>query len=221
MVAAIDVTGERYGRLVAVERLSVVGKRSPWRFRCDCGVDAVYPLDRVRQGIAKSCGCLRKDITRARSLTHGHRVGRKTTRTRKAYEHAKGRCFNQNDPKYPQYGGRGITMCREWADDFLSFLRDMGECPEGLTLDRINVHGHYEPGNCRWATSRQQARTRTDNVLVEHGGMTYVLKDFAALMGVGYKALHTRVRYRGQTPHEAAAALRLTSSHPGSDPAHS
>jgi len=208
MVVAIDVTGERYGRLVAVERLGIKGQRSPWRFRCDCGAEPIYPLERVRQGIAKSCGCLRRDVTRARSITHGHRVGRKTTRTRKAYEHAKGRCFNPNDEKYPHYGARGITMCQEWAEDFSQFLKDMGECPPGMSIDRVDVNGHYEPRNCRWATTRQQARTRTDNVLVEHAGRKMVLKDFADLMGVGYKALHARVKYRGQSPHEAAEALK-------------
>lgn len=206
MVKALNVSGERYGRLTAVRREA--GTKTPWLFRCDCGTDIAIPLDRVRQGNTSSCGCLRKDVTRARSLTHGHRVGRKTTRTRKAYEHAKARCFNPNDEKFPHYGGRGITMCLEWVEDFGRFLEDMGECPPGMSIDRVDVHGHYEPRNCRWATTRQQARTRTDNVLVEHEGQTMVLKDFARQMDVGYKALHARVKYRGQTPHEAAASLR-------------
>lgn len=207
MVAAIDVTGERYSRLVALERLATKGQRSPWRFRCDCGAEPIYPLERVRQGIAKSCGCLRKDVTRARSLTHGHRVNRTTTRTRKSYEHAKARCFNEKDAKFPNYGGRGITMCREWVEDFGRFVEDMGECPPGMSIDRVDVNGHYEPRNCRWATSRQQARTRTDNVLVEYEGQTMVLKDFARATSVNYKSLHALVKYKGQTPHEAAAYL--------------
>jgi len=99
-------------------------------------------------------------------------------------------------------------MCQEWAEDFTQFLKDMGECPPGMSIDRVDVNGHYEPRNCRWATTRQQARTRTDNVLVEHAGRKMVLKDFADLMGVGYKALHARVKYRGQSPHEAAEALK-------------
>ena len=98
-------------------------------------------------------------------------------------------------------------MCPEWAGDFTQFLEDMGECPPGMSLDRVDVNGHYEPRNCRWATTRQQARTRTDNVLVEHEGRLMVLKDFAAAMSVNYKALHARVKYKGQTPHEAVTAL--------------
>lgn len=214
MTAKIDVTGERYGRLTAIERLNVVGQRSPWRFQCDCGDVVILPLERVRQGIAKSCGCLRKDVTRARSLTHGHRVNRKTTRTRKAYEHAKSRCFNPRNKKFPQYGGRGITMCDEWMGDFSNFLRDMGECPLGLSLDRVNVNGHYEPRNCRWATNSQQARARTDNVLVNHNGVEVVLKDYARIRGVNYKSLHALVRYRGMTANDAANRLLAVMDHP-------
>lgn len=207
MTAALNVTGERYGRLVAIDRAMSEGGRSMWRFQCDCGNEIVRRLEVVRVGDTRSCGCLRKETTRARSLTHGHRVGHRTTKTRKSYEHAKGRCFNPNNPKYPQYGGRGITMCREWVEDFEAFVRDMGECPPGRTLDRVDVNSHYEPRNCRWATSRQQARSRTDNVLVLHEGREMVLKDFASFMGVGYKALHRRVKYQGQAPHEAAGEL--------------
>ncbi len=208
MNAPLNVTGERYGRLVAVRREQSSGRRTIWLFKCDCGAERLLPLERVRSGIARSCGCLRAEVTRARSLTHGHSVRRKTTATLKSWQHAKSRCFNPGDPKYPIYGGRGITMCEEWRDDFAAFLRDMGECPVGRSLDRVNVNGHYEPRNCRWATSRQQARTRTDNVIVLHDGMKIILKDFAALMQVNYKSLHSRVRYAGDAPHAAVAYLR-------------
>jgi len=144
----------------------------------------------------------------ARSLTHGHKVGYRASRTLKSYQHAKSRCFNPNDEKYPVYGGRGISMCKRWVDSFEEFLADMGECPAGLTLDRIDVNGDYEPRNCRWTTPQVQVRNKTNNVFVTHAGETMILKDFADRMGVGYKALHARVKYRGQTPHEAAAALR-------------
>lgn len=98
-------------------------------------------------------------------------------------------------------------MAAEWANDFARFYAAMGPCPDGMTLDRIDVNRGYEPGNCRWATSGQQARNRTDNVYVEYAGERMVLKDFAAKMGVNYKSLHQRVRYRGQDPIAAAAAL--------------
>lgn len=213
MVAALDITGDRYGRLVAICRVPKTGKATRWRFRCDCGAEVETAIDRVRSGVSRSCGCLRAEQTAARSRKHGHSInltrGGSQSRTLKAWQHAKQRCFNPRDAKFPNYGGRGISMCERWRADFREFLADMGECPPGRTLDRINVHGNYEPGNCRWATSHEQARTRTDNVLVEHDGQVMVLKDFAALVGVNYKALHSRVRYRGERPQDAARALLM------------
>lgn len=207
MIAPLDISGTRYGRLVAISRAPNDGRRTQWLFRCDCGAEVIRKLEPVRGGITRSCGCLLAETTRKRSLVHGHSIGYRRSRTLRSWYAAKERCFNPNTERYPHYGGRGITMCQEWADSFPAFLRDMGECPSDKTLDRIDVDGHYEPRNCRWATSRQQARTRSDNVLVTHHGMVMVLKDFASLMGVNYKRLHARVKYKGQTPHEAAAFL--------------
>lgn len=208
MVAALDVTGKRYGRLVAVERLPSGPSGTRWRFRCDCGAVIDRTFEPIRSGFTKSCGCLRVERTVQRSVTHGASRGRVRTPELRAWEHAKQRCANPRDAKYANYGARGIAMCDEWRNDFAAFLRDMGPRPNGTTLDRIDVNGGYEPGNCRWATASEQARTRTDNVVVEHDGRRLVLKDFAAEMGVSYKSLHSRVKYRGQTPAEAVAALR-------------
>jgi hypothetical protein len=99
-------------------------------------------------------------------------------------------------------------MCPEWVASFDAFLRDMGECPPGRTLDRVNVNGDYEPRNCRWATTAQQARTRTDNVLVVDNGQTLVLKDFAARMGVDYRKLWSTMRRLDIDAHTAAARLQ-------------
>jgi len=142
----------------------------------------------------------------ARSITHGHSVGRKATRELKSYTHAKSRCQNPNDKKWPDYGGRGITMCDAWANNPSQFLQDMGPCPLKHTLDRKDVNGNYAPENCRWATSHQQARNRRDNVIVEWQGVQMILKDYAALLGLNYKTLHARLR-KGLTL-EAASTPR-------------
>ena len=99
-------------------------------------------------------------------------------------------------------------MHPDWASDFSAFLSDLGPCPPRHTLGRIDVDGDYCPENCRWENTHQQARARTDNVWVDDGGERVVLKDFAAREGVCYKSLHRRVKYEGQSPHEAVAALR-------------
>lgn len=94
-------------------------------------------------------------------------------------------------------------MCEAWDQSFAQFLADMGECPDGLTIERIDVNKGYEPGNCVWATKADQAKNKTTTVWVEHNGSRYCLKDFAAIMGVNYKTLHARVRYHGMSPHDA------------------
>lgn len=121
---------------------------------------------------------------------------------------AKGRCTNPRDRAYPDYGGRGITMAPEWKADFAAFLRDMGPRPPGSSLDRIDNDGPYAPGNCRWATRVQQARNKRRSVFVDHDGQRLPLKEFAALMGVGYTRLHARITTMGQSPAEAVDAMK-------------
>lgn len=153
MSVRLDITGERYGRLVAVERHGTINKRSYWRFACDCGGETVVPLDRVRGGNTSSCGCWRQEEIGSRSRVHGHRRGSGTSRTLNFYNHAKNRCFNPRNKRYAQFGGRGITMCPEWAAGFSAFLADMGECPPDHTLVRVDDDGDFEPSNCRWVPS--------------------------------------------------------------------
>jgi hypothetical protein len=203
MNAPLDLTGQRYGRLVAISRAPNRGRRTYWLFKCDCGNEKEIGIESVRSGSVESCKCLLKEVAGQQTLKHGHAKGYTHSRTYRAWLHAKERCFNPNSEKYPWYGARGITMCEEWKNDFSAFLRDMGECPEGLTIDRIDPNGHYEPGNCRWATDPEQRRTRTDNVWVEHEGQRMILTDFAALMGVDYQNLQWHVHRMGRDPHKA------------------
>lgn len=200
----VDITGLRYGQLSAISRAPNKGRRTIWIFQCDCGTLAEIGLEAVRSGQTQSCGCLRRKTTADRSRTHGYSG---ENRTYRAWLHAKGRCYTPTDAKYPIYGGRGIFMCPAWRENFMQFLLDMGECPVGKSIDRIDPHGGYEPNNCRWATDHEQARTRTDNIWVEYDGKPLILKDYAAAIGVNYKSLHARMKRQGETAYQAAKVL--------------
>lgn len=205
----VDRSGETFGKLTVLSRASNAGRRTTWLCRCECGNEATVRTEALTQGFTKSCGCVRRETTSLRSVTHGHSVGRRSSKTLRAYAHAKARCNNPNDKKYPQYGGRGIRFCERWTNSAVAFISDMGECPDGHSLDRIDVNGDYEPSNCRWANTRTQSRNRTDNVYVEADGRKVVLKDYAADNGLNYKRLHWLFRTKGMPIEDAARLSRM------------
>jgi hypothetical protein len=146
----IDLTNQRFGRLTVIERDGYAHKQSTWRCVCDCGNEKVTKSQNLRKGLTESCGCLHKErAAEAGQLTvkHGHGYG---TGTYKSWQGMWQRCTNENDVGYENYGAKGVMVCERWRE-FEAFLEDMGERPKGLTLDRINPFGNYEPSNCRWA----------------------------------------------------------------------
>ena len=151
------------GRLTVLELIP--GKRhvNPTaRVRCICGVEKIVSQGKLRSGSTTSCGCYRRETTRERGLAN-RTHGLKHTRTYHSWQSAKQRCSNGNveTAKWTRYGGRGIQMCERWLASFEDFLADMGERPVGLTLDRIDPDGDYEPGNCRWADATTQRANRS------------------------------------------------------------
>lgn len=129
---------------------------------------------------------------------HGATKKNKWTRTYQAWKNMKARCFNKNGPDYKFYGERGITVCDEWKSSFRTFLADMGECPEGLTLDRTDHNGNYEKKNCRWITQKEQKANTRRNVFLTLNGETLHLSAWAERVGMSADTIWAR--YKAKWP---------------------
>lgn len=151
-----DLTGKRFGELTVYCLANKRGndRSAYWHCECDCGNYSTVSTNNLNSGEVQRCkDCGNKRGNKTHGLTN--------TRTYKLYQNMKTRCYNPNRDSWQRYGGRGITVCERWLESYENFLADMGECPEGLTLDRINNDGNYEPSNCRWTNWSEQAKNRT------------------------------------------------------------
>jgi hypothetical protein len=190
-----DITGNRYGRLVVKGRAGVNKSGSiTWLCKCDCGKELITSGKSLRRGETRSCGCARNEKIAAvgkRNATHG---GKRT----KLYAHwsaMKARCNNPANNRYELYGGRGITVCNEWANSFEAF-RDWALAngyKENLTLDRKDTDGPYSPDNCRWATQKEQQNNRRDNRIITYNGISMNLQQWADKRGISRKTIQTRL----------------------------
>lgn len=146
--------GQRFGRFQVVEVVREQ-RRSMVLCRCDCGAERLVEPRNLKSGNSRSCGCLKRDVTVTRSTRHG-KAG---TRIYMIWTEMIGRCTRPTHARYADYGGRGINVCDRWLD-FANFYEDMGDRPEGRSLDRTDNDAGYSPENCRWATAAEQRRNR-------------------------------------------------------------
>jgi hypothetical protein len=160
MPALIDLSGQTFGQLTVVGRAQTSGSgKVRWSCSCACGGETVSTTSNLRGGLARSCGCSRAEHMPALAATNTTH-GMTRTPTYRSWQAMIARCEYPCSPSYERYGAVGVKVCPEWRASFSRFLADMGERPEGKTLDRIKNERGYEPGNCRWATNHEQALNR-------------------------------------------------------------
>lgn len=192
--------GLRYGRLQVIEQATTSPKGSiMWKCRCDCGEERIVFADNLGNGSSQSCGCLHRDNLVARSTTHGM----SDTGEFRSWSGMRSRCTLQTNENWDNYGGRGIRVCERWMDSFENFLADMGPRPTSKhTIERNNVNGDYEPGNCHWADRLEQTRNRRNTKTANYKGEEHHLADLAKLAKVSYRIFHGRLS-RGWSIDEA------------------
>lgn len=176
-----DYAGQKIGRLLVFD---LFGRSKNgalrWRCICDCGKEVIVEGGTLNKDTdKKSCGCYTKERVTAMNYKHGSSF----SKTYAAWAAMRQRCLNPNHKFYSAYGGRGITICNEW-NSYLEFLQEMGEAPEGFSLDRIDNNKSYSKANCRWASSNTQQNNRRCNVKLAWEGKEYSVKELAARLGI-------------------------------------
>lgn len=185
MGAFIDLSGKHFGKLLVKRRAGNRHNKVMWECICDCGKVTVAPSGDLSRGKTKSCGCNR--------IIHGGR----NSRLYRIWSGMKTRCFNQVDHMYPVYGGRGITVCSEWRDNFKEFQKWALSAgyQDNLTLDRIDNDRAYSPENCRWVTVKEQENNRRDNRRISYNGKTQTLSQWSDETGLHRETIQWRLNH--------------------------
>lgn len=185
-----DLVNKKFGRLLVTGYHGRRGAKSKWNCVCDCGSPAIVFANCLKSGMTKSCGCIRKERAQTIKLSHGMAESKEFN----AWMHAKSRCSNPNNIGFKHYGGRGIAVCEKWAKDFSAFFADMGPCPPGMSIERVDVNGNYEPGNCKWATQAEQTLNTRRTRWIECNGQRKPLAVWAREIGATQQNLRSRLK---------------------------
>ena len=188
---ALNLKGQKFNRLTVLERFGRKGEKVMWKCRCDCGNITYVATCNLRCGKIQSCGCQKLEKLIQRSTKHNQRH----TRLYEIWKSMKNRCFNPNFKQYKDYGGRGITVCDEWKNDFMPFYNWAMQNGYGksLSIDRIDNNGNYEPSNCRWVDKITQANNTRNNRYITFNNKTLTLAQWSKEIGLSYSCLKARL----------------------------
>lgn len=192
-----DLTNKRFGKLIVIE---YVGK-SKWLCQCDCGQKTIVRTYNLKNNITKSCGCFVKENTSKMFTKHGN----SRLRLYKIWCNMRSRCLSEKNKNFKNYGGRSITVCDEWKNDFKAFYNwAMNNCyQDNLTIDRADVNGNYDPSNCLWIPKEKQNRNQRTNHNITYYGETHCLTEWAEILGIKRSVLSSRINTYGWSIEQA------------------
>ena len=182
----LDLINQRFGKLIVIKEAGIRKGHALCLCQCDCGKQKIVQGRLLVQAKTKSCGC----------LNHGDTTP-KRTKEYISWQKMKSRCLDPNNSHYENYGGKGITVYQRWKNDYTAFLSDMGRCPQGMTLGRLDNSKDFSPGNCRWEPRKKQALNRKRTVFLEYKGISLCQEDWARLLGVSRTTIQ-RHRAKGE-----------------------
>jgi hypothetical protein len=192
------IVGKKYNNWTVLSRFR--GDTGKWMAQCKCSCGSIKTvfIDNIIRGKSQSCGCLRVEVCGNNFRTHGGRFSKEYA----VWCNMKSRCYNPRVKKYKNHGGRGIKVCDRWLESFENFYADIGKIPKGMTLDRIDNDGDYEPGNWRLATQREQCNNKGNNHWVAYKGETKTVAQWERHLGMRAGTLKSRL-YRGWSEEKA------------------
>jgi len=177
-----DLSNQKFNKLTVVKFSERRGGSYFWECLCECGNKSIVDGYRLKTERIKSCGCLMKNKDKTKNTSY------------KCWYTMINRCTDSQNLGYADYGGRGIGVCSRWLV-FENFIEDMGDRPSKIySIERNNTNGNYEPGNCRWATTKEQTRNKRNNIWLEHNGERLVLMDWASKLGVNQSSLSNQLK---------------------------
>lgn len=202
-----DLTGKKFNKLTVIGFAYVKNNKSVWYCKCDCGKTTLSTAGNLSSGQAKSCGCTRKESLISRNTKHGlvnHRL-------HVVWVDMRRRCYNETDIQFKDYGGRGIRVCQAWKNDFKPFYdwAMSNGWKDGLTIERVNNNGNYEPSNCRWATRLEQNRNQRSNRNLTYKSKTLCISEWAQIAGISASTIYSRIN-RGWSTEDALTLKPVT-----------
>lgn len=190
MPKIVNFVGQKFGKLTVKEKHGSRNNRTLWLCQCECGNNTIVNRRYLINGDTKSCGCLKK-----KPQVNTHRMSK--TPEYVTWCSIKNRCYNKNQKKYKDYGGRGIKVCDRWKNSFINFYSDMGKRPsKAHSIDRINNNDDYSPDNCKWSTPIEQANNTRSNRTIEINGEVKTLAQWCRFYNINHAVVKVRI-FRG------------------------